>query len=178
MKDKPALAAVPRGFSLVELLVVIAVLGLLMGILFPSLNRAAELGRRTHCIGNLHACAVGIRMYLNENDDVLPIAAAMPSLALNEEPGIADVLKPYITSPETLHCPSDKAIPYFQREGSSYEYHTLLGGQKVGKDWLTQRLGEDKRPVMNDYATFHGHPGTPGAMNYLFVDGSVGDLAN
>jgi prepilin-type processing-associated H-X9-DG protein len=29
---------------------------------------------------------------------------------------------------------------------------------------------------MNDYEPFHGPPGTPGAANYLFADGHVGDL--
>jgi prepilin-type N-terminal cleavage/methylation domain-containing protein/prepilin-type processing-associated H-X9-DG protein len=164
------------GFSLIELLVVIAVLGLLVSILTPSLSRAAEFGRRTKCATNLHALAVAFRMYLNDSNDIMPVAAAMPSLGLNDDPALCDVLEPHLDDSRVLECPSDDEVDYFQREGSSYEYHTMLGGQKVSEDWLTERLGEDQRPVLNDYEPFHGKPGTPGAMNYLFVDGSVGDL--
>jgi prepilin-type N-terminal cleavage/methylation domain-containing protein len=172
------------GFSLIELLVVIAIIGLLAGILYPSLSRATQLGRGVSCANNLKGCGVAIRMYLNENNDIMPVAAAMPSLGLTDEPAIAEVLAPYIDNPELLHCPADtgKGRPggksYFETEASSYEYHTLLGGQTVGRDFLTERLGESQSPVLHDYQPFHGRPGKPGAMNYLFVDGTVGDLGN
>jgi prepilin-type N-terminal cleavage/methylation domain-containing protein len=171
-------------FSLVELLVVIALIGLLTGILYPSLSRATQLGRGVYCANNLKGCGLAIRMYLNESNDVMPIAAAMPSLQLNDDPAIADVLKPYLDSPELLRCPADAGSgreggqSYFQTEASSYEYSTMLGGRTVGDDFLTKRFGESQSPVMHDYRPFHGRPGRPGAMNYLFVDGTVGDLGN
>ena len=66
-------------FTLVELLVVIAIIALLAGILYPSLAKAKALGRSAACKGNLHAAGVAMRMYLNGSNDVLPMAAAMPS---------------------------------------------------------------------------------------------------
>lgn len=164
------------GFTLIELLVVVAVLALLVGILVPSLTRARDLARRAGCASHLHGVGVGFRMYLNDSNDVMPIAAQMPSLALNDDPRIADVLASYLSAAESLFCPADPEQTFFLREGCSYEYHSNLGGREVSDSFLTKRWGEARTPVMNDYEPFHGEPGKPGAMNYLFADLHVGDL--
>ena len=124
---------------------------ILVTILLPSLNRAKELASRTVCLTSLHGVAVAFVLYLEQSNKIMPVAAQMPSLELNEDPRIADVLEPYLSTPESLRCPGDKDKDYFASEGSSYEYHTMLGGKEVGDSFLTQLWGEQKTPVMNDY---------------------------
>ena len=165
-----------RGFTLVELLVVIAVISLLAGIALPSLARARVIARRVKCRANLHGVGVALRMYLNESDDIMPIAAQMPSLNLNEDPSIAEVLQPYVSKEELLQCPADTKKNFYASEGASYEYHSMLGGRKLSDSHFVRRFGEAKVFVMNDYEAFHGVAGELGAMNYLFGDGHVGDL--
>lgn len=46
-----------RGFTLVEMLVVISIIGVLMSLLLPAVNVARELGRRTQCSNNLRQIA-------------------------------------------------------------------------------------------------------------------------
>jgi prepilin-type N-terminal cleavage/methylation domain-containing protein/prepilin-type processing-associated H-X9-DG protein len=52
--------AVAPGFSLVELLAVIAVIGLLAALLMPAVERARETSRRMACLNNLHQMGLGI----------------------------------------------------------------------------------------------------------------------
>ena len=60
------------GFTLVELLVVVAIIALLVAILIPTLARARELTRRTLCGTNLHAMGKGWEMYFTNSNGRLP----------------------------------------------------------------------------------------------------------
>src|SRR4030042_926350 len=57
----------PRAFTLVELLVVVAILSLLMAILLPVVGKARVIAPRAACTGKLEQIALGYTMYLNES---------------------------------------------------------------------------------------------------------------
>jgi prepilin-type N-terminal cleavage/methylation domain-containing protein len=60
------------GFTLVELLVVVAVLAIIAAILLPLFAQAREAARLTTCLTNLHQLALAHRMYVEDHDDILP----------------------------------------------------------------------------------------------------------
>jgi prepilin-type N-terminal cleavage/methylation domain-containing protein len=70
--DEPTGSA---GFTLVELMVVIAMTAVLTALLLPALSSAKEKARRAICKNNLHQLYVVCDMYAGNNSDVLPNAA-------------------------------------------------------------------------------------------------------
>ncbi|MBV9852059.1 MAG: prepilin-type N-terminal cleavage/methylation domain-containing protein [Armatimonadetes bacterium] len=62
----------PAGFTLVELLVVIAVISVLAAILLPVFARAREKAHQVACLSNLRQLTLGILMYSQDNDDRCP----------------------------------------------------------------------------------------------------------
>jgi len=60
------------GFTLVELLVVIAVVSILAGLLLPALQKARESARTVSCLSNVKQMLLGAILYGNDNDDCLP----------------------------------------------------------------------------------------------------------
>jgi len=62
----------PAGFSLIELLVVVTIIGILMSMLMPALARAREAARRSVCASNLRQIGLAFSMYADEWDGKLP----------------------------------------------------------------------------------------------------------
>ncbi len=159
-------------FTLVELLVVISIIALLLGLLTPVLRKARFAARRVTCGANLHSIGAGFRMYLDDNDNIMPQACGMPnppSEPPNSRPSITVFLKPYLLELKVFKCPGDKK--YYEERGTSYAYNRRLGGKPVSSSYFVQRNKEKEQniEVLYDYGSNHG------AYNYLYADGHIGD---
>jgi len=119
------------GITLVELLTVIAIIGVLSGTLLPALSRARERAQWTSCVNNLRQIGVAFDLYLLENSGVYPAAqdpvSTDPPYWLWMGRGWRRLLSEYIPGdkarPGVYHCPSDirqKTVDVY--EYTSYAY--------------------------------------------------------
>ena len=61
-----------RGFTLIELMVVITIIAMLAAILLPTLARAREAANRISCASNLWQLGMALLMFAGEHDGLLP----------------------------------------------------------------------------------------------------------
>ena len=71
----------PRGFTLLELLVVIGIIAVLMAILLPTLATARDAGKKASCLANLRQMGEAIHAYANENENTIPFGPVAPPSA-------------------------------------------------------------------------------------------------
>jgi len=72
-----------RGFTLVELLVVITVLTILMALLLPALKKALDASKSIACISNLKQCGTTLIYYTNDFNGRFPKCSQISGFSPN-----------------------------------------------------------------------------------------------
>jgi prepilin-type N-terminal cleavage/methylation domain-containing protein len=118
-----------RGFTIIELLVVISIIALLVAMLLPALSQVRRAMQTNHCLNNHRQLLLAVRTYTNDNDSYLPFpnwlskdddwrdlggagwlylypsSTPNPFLPEHREGGS---LWPYLGEGDVYHCPLDE----------------------------------------------------------------------
>jgi prepilin-type processing-associated H-X9-DG protein/prepilin-type N-terminal cleavage/methylation domain-containing protein len=94
------------GFTLVEVLVVVAIIGILAAILFPVFAQAREKARTVVCQSNLRQLGLAFEMYCTDWDGCYPPAYEWKTR-----------LQPYIKTKQINRCPSRPDLPWYYGHG-------------------------------------------------------------
>jgi prepilin-type N-terminal cleavage/methylation domain-containing protein/prepilin-type processing-associated H-X9-DG protein len=127
-----------KAFTLLELLVVIAVIALLAALLFPVFARARALARRTTCLSNLRQIAFAYRLYLQDWDEQCP-PWAFPRGSAGQFPFVswppveaascwAEYLQPYLRSRKVMHDPGGWSVGLSAQTDRRADYALLTWG--------------------------------------------------
>ena len=121
MKIYPANRARPYGFTLVELLVIIAIIAVLASLLLPTIDGTKSRAKSASCINNLRQLSLGCKIYADDNNGRLIVNLPQPSTdtawvsgeiktatqSTNQSVVRTGRLFPYIANPAVYHCPAD-----------------------------------------------------------------------
>jgi prepilin-type N-terminal cleavage/methylation domain-containing protein len=182
-----------HAFTLVELLVVVAIIAILAALLLPALSRAKESARRTSCISNSRQVNMAIRLYADDYLDAFPILPVPNPYPNGVGAYYKQLVKGYLglTGPASPNekvfvCPSD---PTYQTQvGHAFTSYTFNGYETNANSMpriTGKRLSDIKNPtkavLAGEVSAFFGgswHPMVkgvyPDAKNVLsFADAHV-----
>ena len=152
-------------FTLIEVLVVIAIIALLLALLMPSLSRARQQARLVVCSNNLRSMWTGVLAYALENRDRVPYLEDVPD---GEDPfskayptSVGNVLRRHVQQGSWV-CPSAiNGLPDDSQPGNwSLTYHFTTAGP------FGEGVAYDDDPLANS-----GHMLDPVITNYHHFDG-------
>ncbi len=160
-----------RGFTLVEMLIVIAIIAVLGGVAYPVSMSMIRKSREVACLGNLRQIGVGLQGYVNDNNNRLPELALGRASKNSPEPVLETVLLDYVGGADVFHCPADKEE--FRKSGSSYNWNITQNGLPISK---VAFFGIEDRPeavpLVSDKESWH-----PNGTNFLYADSSSSNKA-
>ena len=165
-----------HGFTLVEIIVVMAIVAVLVAIAFPVSSRVIQSGKATGCVSNLRNLGIALHLYLGEHNQMMPNLQAGRQSISQDIPVIDNTLNAYVRDTRVFACPADNQ-GLAASTGTSYYWNSVLSNQSVTNLRFLLANGQNSEiPVLSDKEGFH--PYTSNKVNLLYADGHASQDLN
>lgn len=155
-------------FTLVETLVVAAIIAIIAALVHPAYQRVVESSRATACVSNLRQLGAALNLYLGDNGMLMPELKTGRTSRADEAPTIDNTLDKYVQDNRIFTCPADRK--YAASSGTSYFWNSALNGQSLSNlNFLNLAREHSRIPVLYDKEGFH--PFLKDKLNILYADG-------
>jgi len=112
-----------RAFTLIELLAVIAIIGVLAGIIIPVVGSVRKSAKQSQCLSNVRQIGLGMKMFSNDNRNRLPYMTNASSKTWDQQ-----LLEGgYLPKGNVFRCPSDEGVRTEAGFVRSYAYNNYVG---------------------------------------------------
>ncbi len=120
------------GFTLVEVIVVVAIVTILAALSLPMVQRSLVGAKRAECSSNLRQIGTAIHLYANDHDGRLP--GTTHELGTDIEAAWIFALKPYVGGVDEIRiCPADPKGPdRLRADGTSYILNSYVFVPRIG----------------------------------------------
>jgi|LSQX01.1.fsa_nt_gb prepilin-type N-terminal cleavage/methylation domain-containing protein len=115
-----------RGFTLVEMLVVIGIIVVLVGILFPVFAGVREQARQTQCLSNLHQLGIALKAYRTDYG-WYPFAPYYDTDLGKYVGGFSALFPDYVDDRALFICPNDRTIDSVKQASRDRNYCSYNG---------------------------------------------------
>lgn len=139
-----------RAFTLVELLVTLAIIGILAALLLPALGAAKNRARRTSCVDNLRQINLGVRMYSDDSAGKAPSSPNSTNFFVLNFTGYKKMMRSYLG----LNGASSLRDTLFACAADAFYYEFTATNQT----YIPQPLHEQ---ASYDYSSYWFNSGTP-----------------
>ncbi len=137
-----------RGFTLTEMLTVIAIMAILMALLFPVFSTTREKARQNACLTNLKQVGTALTAYAQDYDDVNVLSHDCLLSWVYGTPVIyAHLLLPYTRSSIVFACGSHPQVPTFPQPTPLQISYAINANNDDAIDIQTCMVGTSQRQV-------------------------------
>lgn len=135
------------GFTLVEMLVTIAVIAILISILVPMIGPAMERARQAACSSNLGQCFKMIVMYASDNSGRLPSANGddPTTLRVAGASPLADYMERQNLPSDIWYCPSLMRQRMAERGKHNWQFPPAAPAFRIGYCYIAAPMGDVAR---------------------------------
>ncbi len=157
-----------RAFTLVDVMVSVAVLGVLIALLLPSLSTVQETARRVACRSNVRQIGLGVAMYAQDHRGFLPPSVFVPSLEMQSDQASGSALPGEAQFDRTMsvRLPADQAqLPDSEGWDGVGLIYRLEYAHAVKVFYCPSHTGEHP---LRRYASLWDDPGVEVVGNYQY----------